>query len=481
MQIPRKESPKLGNFVDTAFNMESGSGAADETNEEEDQVQSTSTEGESDDEDDSGSTSISSGESSGLAGGSTRDEMDSKGVKIASRTEESYVLPSVVKVNSKLPSASRSAIPMASEQHGVSIGLPFITYSHDEDSSDSERDDKGQDAVSYDDDDDDDEDDDGGDDDDNDESTFKKPTEVVSNRNAVINRPSQRKLATTKSSAYLKTRTHVLTGLKHKMKPSEIFAHGNRQNTRLDKFVSKMNKFHGKTYSSHGNEGNKQVIVMHTENHKDKAKQGHDYRGMEASRAVKVDTDDKMNQVARKLTDKESKRLKAKDSSTGKLEKDYNDVTRAVIMKRKGNSGDNSNAKVVAHEMKSKKAAVTTSPQQPTKVSYTETRLQKELSTLFAKDQTKINRSSFINPSKKSSFESVKKLQEERDKKRHRSKGHTPSLCKYQTLLGFENCSFVLFDGCIAYLDQFGTSCTIEKHIAINRFYICRLDSQIYF
>ena len=458
MQIPRKESQGLSNVVDAAFSLDSGSGAADETNEEEDQPASTEGESDNDDDDDdddgdSGSTSISSGESSGSARGSTRDEMNSKDVKIASRSEDNYVLPNVVKINSKLPSASRSAIPMPSEQVGMNLGLPLITYSH-EDSSNNERDEKGQDEVSYDEDDEDDDsgDDDDDDEDDDDESPFKSRTELVSNRNAPTKGPSQRKLATAKSSAYQTTKTHVLTGLKHKTKPSEITVRGNRQSNRSDKLVSKLTKPHEKTHFSFGNEGNKQATVVHADNHKDiaDAKRGHDYRSMEANRAVmsKVDADNKLNQVARKLTDEKPKWLREKDTSTGKVGKDFNDVTRAVIMKRKGKSDATSNTKVVAQEVKSKKTALTANPQQLTKSSYKETRLQKELSTLFAKDTTKINRNSFINPSKKSSFESVKKLQEQRDKKRHRSKGHPSSLCKYQVLLGIEeNCSFVSING----------------------------------
>ena len=434
------EQQKQNNIIDAANNFDSGSGSGDGSSEEEIQedAQTRDRADEEDESDDSGSSSISSSESSGSIGSSDREGLNLM-------DDDSYILPKVVRLNSKLPSASRSAIPTPLEQLGPNLGLPLTSYSHEDSSYDGKEED-GQNSVSFDDDQDD-------DDGDNVADQGKGRTELISNRNAQIKGPSQRKWTTTKSSIHKPANSHVMPRFQNGLKATNLLVHANSKN-RFGKLSSKSTNLPDDQRSSFGNEGNELPTVSQTVNHdtrtntngghmqksgkhlqSDVGKYENSYWGMEANRAAtaKKDTNKKAKQLYNNSRDRGAKRTGGMGNSASNLKKDFNDMTRAVISKVGSNSNDKSNDGEVAQQMKSKKAGVSSIYKQNEKPSYPETRLQKELSTLFAKDTTKINRNSFINPSKKSSFESVQKLQEQRDRKRHHSNGHS-SLCEYYAL-----------------------------------------------
>jgi len=426
-----KQKPK--NIIDPANNFDSGSGSGDGSSEEEVQEDAQTrdeTDKEDDESGDSGSSIITSSESSGSTGNPDREGLNLM-------DDDSYVLPKVVRLNSKLPSASRSAIPTPLEQLGASLGLPLTSYSHEDSSYDGKEED-GQNSVSFDDD----EDDDDGD---NAADQGKGRTELVSNRNAEVKGPSQRKWATTKSSIHKPANSHVMPGFQNMVKVTNQLVRANDRN-RFSKLSSKSTNFRDDQKSSVGNKGNELPTVFQTATHdtRTNTNRGHmqstehhlksgigklqsSYWSMEANRAAtaRKDTSEKAKQLYNRSRERDAKRTGELRDSVNNRKKDFNDMTRAVISKVGSNSNDKSNGGEVVQQMKSKKAGVPSISKQNEKPSYPETRLQKELSTLFAKDTTKINRNSFINPSKKSSFENIQKLQEQRDRKRHHSNGHS--------------------------------------------------------
>ena len=464
LQMFKEGSQGLANVADSTLKVDAGSGSVNDRNNDEDH---SGLGGEKDDDVDSGSSSISSGESSGSTSSSIRDDTGPRDVNIASHSEDSYVLPNVVRVSSNTPSASRSAIPLSSEELGLSLGLPLINYSHEDSSNDKDENDQG--STSYDNDDDENEDeeeenghgrnDDDDDADDGSDKPVKGRTQLVSNRNQPAE-PSQGPLATTKSSVYKTTRGSVISALKTKMKSREMLPRGDRKDEKQHNLAASVKELRHTTQSSFHNKGNELATVLHANILESKAetnlgqaqstvqyvKNGvHGYRHKEASGAVamKTDSDVKKKQLVKEFKDK--------DISKGKqFQQDFNDVTRAVITKMKSKSDEKINFKQESQQIKPKKARVAKSSQKIAKASYTETPLQRELSTLFAKDTTK---TSFIKSSKKSSFDKLKKLEEQRDRKRHRSKGH-PSLCKYQNLSVLLNFIAIFFMFNFAYISK---------------------------
>ena len=452
-----KERQILRNVVDTALNVGSAAGSAEgdddeEANEEDPEKKDKTVKGDDDDDDDddsgeSGSSPSSSGESSGLP--STRsfaltakDDARFKETKTASKEDGNFVLPNVIDSNAKLPSASRSAIPTPGERLGFVLDSPLSSYSR-QGSSNDEGDDDERDSVSFDDDDD--VDDSDSDSDDND-AGLKSRAAVKSY--AGLKASTHGELATTKSSLFKTTKAHLnvksggKTQFKEKIPDTDTKIKNNNFISNFKTLIEQSDVMPGKkekTFSPVRPKKNYQALIKSRpmQNAIKYFKNGdYDYQNSDLSvaNARAAMTKEGRKEEQHQAESKNSKKTKTDASSIGKNSKDFNDVTRAVITKQKSvNEIKISKTNSRLQQMQSKKTGIKRIYGEKVKNFRPETPLQKELSTLFAKETSSAGRSSFFKPSKKSSFEKVQKLQEKRDRKRHRSKSH-PSLCKYQKL-----------------------------------------------
>ena len=397
-----------------------------------------------DDEDDSGSTNESSGELTDFE--SAKIDVDNisspKNVKIAGKGKENKneILQNTVHLNSKIPSASRSAIPTPAEQMELRSDSDLKTYFHEDSRYDDDDNDVG-DLGQFDED----------EDADIKNAQLEGMADYASDRNTQRSISMSRGTTTRKSSNYQTTKTQVRQkdrGKEQKKKiivPASGLTSSKKNTSNFKKLIHlSVRKEKVKTFGGARSKGHKTGLMTRngqSQNiHSQRQSRVNDYYNSDfvvkdakallskIGLSVKADLQGKDDTV----------RSKARHiSSTIRSHKDFNDVTRAIITSVKIDKAKNAGKKASNHEVWEGKTGLKKNWERKKDVLHPETELQKELSTLFADGSSQFGKSSVYQPSRKSSFEKVRKIQDQRDRKRHHSRDHA-SLCKYEVDEVFE-------------------------------------------